>query len=93
LTKPIHDELKCHSPLDDKVDVAPQIIDNTHLIGAPNVSVKPKSKVKVGMVKAKMTKKTSRLEKATSNLYDLEDRCTPEKALNIDLGLYQMEDY
>jgi hypothetical protein len=46
------------------------------------------------MVKAKMTTvKKSRLEKATSHLYDLEDSHGPEKALNIDLGLYQMEDF
>ena len=45
------------------------------------------------MVKAKMSTKKSRLERATSNLYDLEDSHGPEKALNIDLGLYQMEDF
>jgi hypothetical protein len=45
------------------------------------------------MVKTKVTVKKSRLEKATSHLYDLEDSCGPEKTLNIDLGLYQMEDY
>ncbi len=45
------------------------------------------------MVKAKVTAKKSRLEKATSHLYDLEDSCGPEKTLNIDFGLYQMEDY
>jgi len=45
------------------------------------------------MVKAKVTIKKSRLEKATSHLYDLEDSCGPEKMLDIDLGLYQMEDY
>jgi hypothetical protein len=45
------------------------------------------------MVKPKMTVKKSRLDKATSHLYDLEDSCGPEKALNVDLGLYQMEDF
>jgi hypothetical protein len=45
------------------------------------------------MDKAKVTVKKSRLEKATSHLYDLEDSTGPEKVLNIDLGLYQMEDY
>ena len=50
--------------------------------------------MKVRMVKAKVTvKKTSRLDKATSHLYDLEDSHGPEKTLNIDFGLYQMEDY
>ena len=45
------------------------------------------------MVKAKVTVKKTRLDKATNHLYDLEDTYGPEKALNIDLGLYQMEDY
>jgi hypothetical protein len=48
---------------------------------------------KVRMEKAKMTPKKSRLDKATSHLYDLEDSHGPEKNLNIDLGLYQMEDF
>ena len=78
---------------DVKVEVTPKIIDNTMVLGASNVMRKPKSKMKVRMVKAKMTVKKSRLEKATSHLYDLEDSCGPEKPLNIDFGLYQMEDY
>ena len=45
------------------------------------------------MVKAKVTPRKSRLDKATSHLYDLEDCHGPEKSLNIDLGLYQMEDF
>jgi hypothetical protein len=94
LTKTIHDELKCHSPLEDaKVEVAPQIIDNTVMISAPHVMGKSQNKVKVRMVKAKVTAKKSRLERATSHLYDLEDNCRAEKTLNIDLDLYQMEDF
>jgi hypothetical protein len=94
LTKNIHDELKCHLPLDDaKIEVAPQIIDNTVMIGASNVMGKSRTKVKGRMVKAKMTVKKSRLERTTSHLYDLEDGCRAEKTLNIDLDLYQMEDF
>jgi len=33
------------------------------------------------------------LEKLTCHLYDLEDCNGPEKRLNIDLDLYQMEEY
>lgn len=89
------DALKLHLSVEDaKVEVTPKIIDNTLVLGAPNINCKPKGKMKVSrMVKAKMTVKKSRLEKATSHLYDLEDRCGPEKPLNIDFGLYQMEDY
>ena len=84
-----HDELKCHLIIED-AKVVPQIIDNTPLvISAPHV-IKAKSK---RMVKAKVTTKKSRIDRATSHLYDLEDSHGPESALNIDLGLYQMEDY
>lgn len=70
--------------------VAPALLDNSLVIAAPGIVAKPK---KVRMEKAKMTHKKSRLDKATSHLYDLEDSHGPEKSLNIDLGLYQMEDF
>jgi hypothetical protein len=94
LTKQLHDDLKCHlSPEDAKVEVSPAIINTPLVISAPNITPKV-GKVKVRMVKAKMTTtKKSKLEKATSHLYDLEDSHGPEKVLNIDLGLYQMEDF
>ncbi len=93
MTKHLHDDLKCNLTVED-AKVVPQLIDNSLAIASPNMVCKPKStKVKTGMVKAKMTPKKSRLEKATSHLYDLEDSHVPEKALNIDLGLYQMEDF
>ena len=95
MTKHVHeDSLKMHLSVQDvKVEVTPKIIDNTMVLSAPNGLRQPKDKVKDRMVKAKMTVKKSRLEKATSHLYDLEDSCGPEKPLNIDFGLYQMEDY
>ncbi len=78
---------------DPKIEVVPKMIDNTLVLGASTILPKSKEKIKVRMVKPKMTTKKSRLDKATSHLYDLEDSCGPEKALNIDLGLYQMEDF
>lgn len=95
MTKQVHDEaLRYHIAVEDpKVEVAPQIIDNRMVIAGPRIVRKTKGKVKVRMVKAKVTAKKSGLEKATSQLYDLEEDCAPEKPLNIDLGLYQMEDY
>lgn len=94
LTKHMHDELKCQLSIEDaKVEVAPEIIDNSLVIAGPRVVRKPKGKVKVRMVKAKVTVKKSVLEKATSQLYDLEEDCVAEKPLDIDFGLYQMEDY
>jgi hypothetical protein len=94
LTKHLHDELKCNLTIED-AKLEPTLIDNSLAIAAPTrIVCKPKStKVKTRVVKAKMTTKKSRLDRATANLYDLEDSHGPEKALNIDLGLYQMEDF
>jgi hypothetical protein len=95
LTKHVHDDaLKCHLSIEDiKVEVVPKLIDNSLVLGTPGIC-KEKEKMKVNrMDKPKVTVKKSRLDRATSHLYDLEDSCGPEKALNIDLGLYQMEDY
>ncbi len=90
MTKHVHDALGVETV---KVEVIPQIIDNTMVIGEPHIVRKPKGKVKVRVVKAKVTPKRSRLDRATSHLYDLEDSTGPEKPLNIDFGLYQMENY
>jgi hypothetical protein len=90
----IHDDLKCDLSIDDvKVEAESKIIDEHMVIGSTQVMKKPKGKIKMRMVKEKVTVKKSRLEKVTSHLYDLEDSCGPEKILNIDLGLYQMEDF
>ena len=97
MTKNLHDETL--KPLglcidDAKIEVTPKIINNSMVIGGPNVVRKPKNKMNTRMVKNKMPiKRTSRLEKATQCLYNLEAAHEPEKPLNIDLGLYQMEDY
>ncbi len=77
-----------------KVEVVPKMIDNSMVISGPHMSPKHKNKMKVGLAKSKMApKRTSRLDKATEYLYDLEGAHEAEKPLNIDLGLYQMEDY
>ena len=97
MTKHLQDEtLKAPFTLEDaKVEVSPKIIDNNSMvIGGSHIVRKPKNKMNTRMVKNKMpVKRTSRLEKATQCLYDLEDSHGPEKPLNIDFGLYQMEDY
>jgi hypothetical protein len=38
-------------------------------------------------------KRISKLCRATQNLYDLEEVHGPERKLNVDFNLYQMEDY
>lgn len=79
---------------DVKVEVVPKMIDNSMVVGAPSIVPKPKNKMKAGIAKSKMApKRTSRLEKATHYLYDLEECHPPEKPLNVDFNLYQMEDY
>jgi len=95
LTKHLHEDALKPLGIDDaKIEVTPKIIDNSMIIGSPHIVCKPKNKMNTRMVKNKMpSKKTSRLEKATHCLYDLETAHEPEKPLNIDLGLYQMEDY
>ena len=96
LTKHVQDEaLKAPFSIEDaRVEVTPKIIDNSMVIGGSHIVRKPKNKMNVRMVKSKMpVKRTTRLERTTQHLYDLEEAHEPEKALNIDLGLYQMEDY
>jgi uncharacterized membrane protein YjjP (DUF1212 family) len=88
------DVLKSLGIEDVKVEVVPKTIDHSMVIGGGQIVRKPKNKTKVRMVKSKMpVKRISRLDKATDHLYDLEDAHGPEKPLNIDFGLYQMEDY
>jgi len=95
LTKHVHDEaFKYALTVEDaKVEIVPKIIDNSMVISGTHVVRKSKNKMKVRMVKPKVTVKRSRLEKATQQLYDLEEAHEPEKPLNIDFGLYQMENY
>ena len=95
MTKHLHEDALKPLGIDDvKIEVLPKALDQSMVIGGGQIVHKPKNKMKVRMVKSKMTvKKTSRLDKATNHLYDLEDSHGPEKPLNIDFGLYQMEDY
>ncbi len=95
MTKHLHEEALKPLDIDDaKIEVVPKVIDNSIVIGGPHIVRKPRNKMNVRMVKNKVPpKRTSRLERATQYLYDLEESHEPEKHLNIDLGLYQMEDY
>lgn len=91
----VHDEaLKNPLGIEDvKVECVPKMLDSPLILSGS--SIEPKAeKIKVGAVKPKASiKRTSRLEKATHQLFDLEEAHEPEKPLNIDFGLYQMEDY
>ena len=79
---------------DVKVGVVPKMVDHTLVMGGSHIDRKPKNKMKVTMAKPKEpVNRTNRFSKATQHLYDLEETHGPEKTLNIDLDLYQMEDY
>lgn len=95
MTKHLHDDgLRSPLGIDDvRIEVVPKLINPTMVLASSNITRKPKGKMKVRMVKSKVTTRKSRLGKATSNLYDLEDCSGPEKTLNINFGLYQMEEY
>ena len=98
MTKPlsVNDEvLKNPFSIEDaKVEVIPKMIGDSMAINGSQMDHKPKSKMKVTMIKPKTpVKRTSRLCKATQNLFNLEETNDLEKPLNIDLNLYQMEDY
>jgi hypothetical protein len=95
LTKHLHDEaLKLNLTIEDpKIEVVPKIIDNTNAIFSAH-AVQPKKTHTAHIVKPTMApKKTSKLQQATRQLYDLEASNETEKPLKIDLDLYQMESY
>ncbi len=89
--------LKCSLGLDEAGKVGEgvnKLLDNNVLvIGSAQVNLVQDSELKIPLVKARKTVRKSRLGKITEKLYDLESCDLPEKPLNVDLGLYQMEDY
>ena len=96
MTKHLHDDaLKMHLTLEyPKVEVVPEMIDNRMVIRGSHINAQPNNNLKINLVKPKVAvKRSSRLEKATGHLYDLEAHKEPEKQLNIDLDLYQMENF
>jgi hypothetical protein len=103
LTK--HDYL-LKDPIDEnleipKINLHPQLTDKTLNIHNPlythletnEIIPQPKNcKTKPNLTTTSTTTK-SLLEKATSKLCNIENCTPPEKTLNIDLNLYQMEEY
>ena len=97
-----HEELLIKYPTDEnfnitKIELTPQLIDNTTHIHTPNyIHLNTNNKTNTAVQPKKQTTKTkTQLEKATSKLYDIENyhNTTTEKTINIDLDLYQMENY
>jgi len=99
LTKQASDEtgLKCHVTLEEGTKVSPSVTDaivkNALAIYGPYVSPESEGKRKRALVKTRVISLRSRLGRIMRRLYDLESESEPEKPLNIDLDLYQMENY
>jgi hypothetical protein len=95
LTKQVNDDaLKCSLGVDDvKIVVSPKTVDHSIIIGTPKTLYQPKDKLKNELIEARATAKEDRLDKTASKIYDLEDNIGPEKPLNINFNLHQMEDY
>ncbi len=95
MTRHVHDEtLKSPLNVDDvKVEVVPKILDNSLAIAGARLIPEPVSELNAQTVKPKATAKKSKLGRALSQLYNLEVGNKPDKILNLDLDLYQMENF
>ena len=99
MTKQASDEtaLRCHVTLEEATKVSPSVTDaivkNALAIYGAHVDSEQKGKRKQVLVKTRMISLRSRLGRIMRRLYDLESDSEPEKPLNIDLDLYQMENY
>jgi hypothetical protein len=99
LTKQASDEtgLKCHLTLEEATKVSPivtdEIVKNALAIYGAHVDSEQKGKRKQALVKTRIISLRSRLGRIMRRLYDLESDSEPEKPLNIDLDLYQMENF
>jgi hypothetical protein len=99
LTKQSSDEtaLKCHVTIGETnkmVEGTTKMLDNNALvICCAHVDPEQEGKPKRALVKTRMNLLRIRLGRIMRRLYDLESDSKPEKPLNIDLDLYQMENY
>jgi hypothetical protein len=75
------------------LDVINLAEDNVAALCNKQVFAEQEPKLKVAHVVKKVVTKRSKLGTVTQNLYNLEPENTTEKSLNIDLDLYQMENY
>jgi len=97
LTKQASDEtaLRCHATLEELNKVSPSVteavVKNALVICGAHVDPEQEGKRKRAVVKTRVSLLRSRLGRIMRRLYDLEAGNEPEKPLNIDLDLYQME--
>ena len=99
MTKQAPDEnaLRCNVALEEanKVgsSVATLLEKNAFIIPEARVEFDEEGKPKVRLARVKMNSRRNRLGKITQKLYDLEHYEGQEKPLNIELDLYQMENF
>ena len=99
MTKQAPDEagLKCHVTLEEGTKVSPSVTDaivkNALAIYSAYADPESEGKRKRALVKTRVISLRSRLGRIMRRLYDLESDSEPEKKLNIDLDLYQMENF
>jgi hypothetical protein len=99
LTKQLSDEtaLRFHVTLEERNKVSPSVTEATvnDALAIHSSSVRPEheGKRRRALGKAKVSLLKSRLGRIMRGLYDLESDNEPEKPLNVDFGLYQMENF
>jgi hypothetical protein len=99
LTKqdPIDNTLKCNLASDELskvgLDLNKLVEENMVTMFIPKAFPEQQPKLKSAHVGKKARPKRSRLARITQRLYNLESCNEPEMPLNVELDLYQMEDY
>jgi hypothetical protein len=69
------------------------LINDAAVVRGAQVRLEEDVAVKVPLGKARISRKRGRLGKVTLPLYNIESCDEPERPLNVELGLYQMEEY
>ena len=99
LTKQVPDEtaLRCNVTLEEGNKVSPlvteAIVKNALVLCGSHIDPEHEGKQKRAPVKTSSRLLSRRLVRVMQRLYDLESGNDPEKLLNIDLDLYQMENF
>ncbi len=99
MTKQASDEaaLKCHMTLEEGnkiIENTAKMMDITALVVcSAQMHPEREGKPKLAIVRTRVNSLRSRLGRIMHRLYDLESDNEPEKPLNIDLDLYQMENF
>ena len=95
--EPVDNTVKCNLAIDEPskvgLDLSKLVEQNAVVMFIPRAFPEQQPKLKGAHVLKKASPKRSRLAKITQKLYNLESCNEPEMPLNVELDLYQMEDY